>query len=182
MQKKHLIFANLFILICALTYLACTKDPVTKADSQSEVQQSTSSIEASDRSVAFCTTGDCNFTVQVLSVTPAGSLFAFDINRYFCQNPNDIVCETLFNQATLPIGTSATFPVAHDSKLGFIGYVANSQGAPISGNLVVRLTSPNGTSQNITLISNSSTEVFRSVLCPGLQWRRSCSLPSGGNG
>jgi hypothetical protein len=178
MQRKHLIFANLFILVCALTYLACTKDPIVKADVQSEIQQSVTPTEASDRDAGVCSTGNCNYTVKVLSAvsnTVSNPNYAFDITRYGSCVPSAYQCENSFNRLGLPVGSSASFPIVNDSHIGLICILTDENGVNVSGTLTLRLTAPNGVSQNITLTGNALTEVFRRVKCNGIFFPIACT-------
>jgi hypothetical protein len=193
MQKKHFLLMILVIMTSASIYWSCTKEstsPIVEQNISSQQNQANSNnIESTERSssVVLCTTGDCTYSIRVISVLPQipGTPFAgysLDVSRFHCNRTNTgiPICENFWNQTTLPIGGQpANFPVDHDSQLGILGQISNSLGGPIPGIIRIRITRADGSSSVHNIVSASLDQLILQANCPGIGWRRFCGPPPG---
>lgn len=183
-MKKWLYLLLLLFVANFITYCTKSEDLNQK---QIEAKLPSGPI-ASER--AACTTGDCNWTVEVRSVSPAGSLWAFDITRYLCDYDRCVCdifdCENLFTSGSHSIGVQYNFPIEHTSRLEIEGLVYNSSGSIISGSISIRVRKA-GVATPVDFTINSSTGAPAPPInvvasCPFLTIPGCNNTPPGGGG
>ena len=148
------------LLIAANLLVYCTKSD--QIDISKKETNFNSTLQSTNER-ATCTTGTCNWTIEIASLPMGATRWQVDVTRLLCNYQtcqcNTYSCENTFRWNTHNLNTLYNVPVLHTSRLEFSAVASDNAGNIISGDVVVimRRPAPSTVSYTINVPVESAT-------------------------